>query len=315
MCPSSRDNSPDTGCSTAGGESGGGDGVRASGAGVVDQRVEAALVGLGKLASLAPIEAGLVHELNNQTAFVILAVSQLERGLRGWDELTEEKRDGLRKLTQDIGLAADHVRGRLADFRQLLTVMRRPLECFGGEGKVVGQAMEHGSIPVVDVSHVVQLVVELTRGMHHRGIEVHVQCEQMEPRDVGIWQVASVLGNVLTNAFESFELRDGKVGLGSGANGRARANGEVGDVGAREPGIWVTCEGNGEGTRLVVRDNGSGMGAEVCARVFEPLFTTRAGGHWGLGLTIARGIVRGIGGEMTVESELGRGTVVTVDLP
>lgn len=297
MCPSSREKSRDTGCSTAGGVS------------LLDRRVEDALVGLGKLASLAPIEAGLVHELNNQIAFAILAVSQLERGLQGWDELTEEKRDGLRKLTQDVGRAADHVRDRLADFRQLLTVMRKPSERLGGDEKVVG--MGYGSMPFVDVSHVVQLVVELTRGMHRRGIEVHVQCEPMEPREAGIWQVVSVLGNVLTNAFESFELADGQGGEG----GTVRASGDVGCAGAAEPGIWVTCEGYGEGIRLMVRDNGSGMGAEACARVFEPLFTTRAGGHWGLGLTIARGIVLGLGGQMTVESELGRGTVVTVDLP
>jgi signal transduction histidine kinase len=63
-----------------------------------------------------------------------------------------------------------------------------------------------------------------------------------------------------------------------------------------------------------IRDNGSGMAPEVRARVFEPLFSTRAEGT-GLGLPIARRIAVAHGGEIRVESAPGSGTTVEVRLP
>jgi two-component system sensor histidine kinase HydH len=63
-----------------------------------------------------------------------------------------------------------------------------------------------------------------------------------------------------------------------------------------------------------IRDNGSGMAPEVRARVFEPLFSTRAEGT-GLGLPIARRIAVAHGGEIRIESAPGSGTTVEVRLP
>lgn len=65
-----------------------------------------------------------------------------------------------------------------------------------------------------------------------------------------------------------------------------------------------------------VEDGGLGMGPEVLARAFEPFFTTRGvGGGQGLGLPVARGLVTAAGGDITLSSEQGRGTVVTLRLP
>lgn len=63
-----------------------------------------------------------------------------------------------------------------------------------------------------------------------------------------------------------------------------------------------------------VRDNGPGMSDEVRARVFEPFFTRRAGGA-GLGLTFVQRVVHEHRGQISVASELGRGTVFRVTLP
>ena len=66
--------------------------------------------------------------------------------------------------------------------------------------------------------------------------------------------------------------------------------------------------------RLTVTDTGVGMTPEIKARIFEPMFTTKARGT-GLGLTTVAFTVRQLHGMISVESEVGRGTAVSVILP
>jgi two-component system sensor histidine kinase HydH len=66
--------------------------------------------------------------------------------------------------------------------------------------------------------------------------------------------------------------------------------------------------------QLRVTDTGVGMDAEALARIFEPYFSTKAIGT-GLGLTIAKRNVEASGGTISVSSERGRGTSVTMTLP
>ena len=68
--------------------------------------------------------------------------------------------------------------------------------------------------------------------------------------------------------------------------------------------------------RITVADTGPGMGPEVLARAFDPFFTTRQStGGTGLGLAICRRIALAHGGQIRLESEPGRGTQVSVELP
>jgi signal transduction histidine kinase len=67
---------------------------------------------------------------------------------------------------------------------------------------------------------------------------------------------------------------------------------------------------------LMVRDTGCGIPQEDLQRVFEPFFTTKAVGKGtGLGLFLSRETVLAHGGSLTIESEVGKGTTVTVALP
>jgi signal transduction histidine kinase len=65
---------------------------------------------------------------------------------------------------------------------------------------------------------------------------------------------------------------------------------------------------------ISVRDTGSGIAPENMAKLFQPLFTTKARGI-GLGLVVAKNLVEANGGTLKVESEAGHGTRVTVTLP
>ena len=74
-----------------------------------------------------------------------------------------------------------------------------------------------------------------------------------------------------------------------------------------EPGAYAT---------LALEDTGSGMSADVIARVFEPFFTTKTGGRGtGLGLSMVYGFAKQSGGTVTIESNPGRASTVTMFLP
>jgi signal transduction histidine kinase len=67
---------------------------------------------------------------------------------------------------------------------------------------------------------------------------------------------------------------------------------------------------------MVVKDSGCGMPQEDVDRAFQPFFTTKAiGKGTGLGLFLSREAVSAHGGRLTLQSEVGIGTTVTVVLP
>ena len=84
--------------------------------------------------------------------------------------------------------------------------------------------------------------------------------------------------------------------------------------------LTVECSSEGPGAsgkaQVVFTDTGCGIASENMGKIFDPFFTTRKVGEGtGLGLSLSHGIVRSHGGEITVVSEVGKGTTFTVALP
>jgi C4-dicarboxylate-specific signal transduction histidine kinase len=80
--------------------------------------------------------------------------------------------------------------------------------------------------------------------------------------------------------------------------------------------VEVRAEQQGERVVLTVEDDGAGMPPDVLRRVFEPFFTTRPfGTGTGLGLAFSRGLIAGLGGELRLDSAVGRGTRAVIALP
>jgi two-component system sensor histidine kinase HydH len=79
--------------------------------------------------------------------------------------------------------------------------------------------------------------------------------------------------------------------------------------------LTLKCTNMDSGTvHVVVSDNGPGMTNEILDQVFDPYFTTKKEGS-GIGLSISQKIVTDHGGRISIESELGQGTWVTIELP
>ncbi|MBX9733648.1 MAG: sensor histidine kinase [Chitinophagaceae bacterium] len=67
---------------------------------------------------------------------------------------------------------------------------------------------------------------------------------------------------------------------------------------------------------MTVSDNGTGIPNEIKEKIFQPFFTTKPTGQGtGLGLSLSYDIVKAHGGKLTVESELGKGTIFKIEIP
>ena len=97
--------------------------------------------------------------------------------------------------------------------------------------------------------------------------------------------------------------------------GNARDAVNARPAGADDPTIELrTAVGSTADVVVEIEDHGVGIAREDVARVFEPYYTTKRTGT-GLGLPISKQIIDGLGGSIVIDSDLGRGTTVRLQLP
>jgi signal transduction histidine kinase len=110
------------------------------------------------------------------------------------------------------------------------------------------------------------------------------------------------LVNLIANARQAVE-----------AGNRAAAPPRAGAVTPGSP-VSLRTQGDADRVRIVIADQGQGIDPLDLPRVFDPYFTTKRGGT-GLGLPIAKNIVDGLGGSLSISSARGRGTELSIELP
>ncbi len=118
-------------------------------------------------------------------------------------------------------------------------------------------------------------------------------------------QIHQILMNLCNNAAHAMKEKGGILEIGL-ANVECQGDFLVQHTGVK-PGPHL---------RLTVKDTGSGMAPEVRERAFDPFFTTKdIGEGTGMGLAVVHGIVKKHEGAITLESEVGKGTLVSVFFP
>jgi len=115
-------------------------------------------------------------------------------------------------------------------------------------------------------------------------------------------QIQQIVMNLCANAFYSMREKGGHLTI--------RLAQQSAEAAGREEG------GGGDWVVLNVEDTGKGMESEILQRIFTPFFTTKEPGEGtGMGLSVVHGIVQELGGDISVQSQPGQGTVFTVLLP
>ena len=228
--------------------------------------------------AIGRLVGGVAHEFNN-----------LLTAIGGFAHLVNRQADNpelVREWSEDIISAADQAASLTS---QLLSFSRKQIL----EPKIVSVAK------VLEDTAV--LIGPLVGGPVSLDIELPEKdiCVRADPG-----RLAQALLNLAINARDAMP-DGGRLSIGSDLadlDETAIAGFEQAD-----PGRYVA---------ISVTDTGTGIGEAVIAQIFEPFFTTKEEGEGtGLGLAMVYGMVQQSGGVITVDSEVGRGTVFTIYLP
>ena len=240
------------------------------------EAADAQLRQVQKMEAVGQLTGGIAHDFNNMLAVVVGGIDLALRRLSG----------PRREVMMHLNNAMEGATRAAALTRRLLSFARsEPL------------------LPErVDGNELIQGMSDLLDRTLGEQIRVDVELEGSAwPIYVDPHQLENAIVNLAVNA------RDAMNGEGlmriSTENVRLAAN-EVGDVRA------------GDYQKLSVSDTGCGMPRDVLERAFEPFFTTKpVGKGTGLGLSQIFGFAHESGGEVGIESIVGKGTIVSIYLP
>ena len=243
------------------------------------EKLEAQLQQAYKMEAIGTLAGGIAHDFNN-----ILSPIMIHSEMAMMDLPPESP---LQHNLKQIFLAGERARGMV---KQILAFSRKeqqertPIR-FGAILKEVVKLLRSSIPTTIDIRHNTEAEMDIIFANHT--------------------QVHQVILNLCTNASHAM-----------------REKGGVLEIGLSDLYLDFETAGKfdnlntGSYLRLTVRDTGHGIDPEVINRIFDPYFTTKETGEGtGMGLSVAHGIVKNHGGDITVESELGKGTTFHVLFP
>jgi PAS domain S-box-containing protein len=247
-----------------------------------------------RLAAVGTLTAGIAHEINSPLAYV----------LNNLEAITSEFTDCMdlvnRNLTHLPSAVRFDIQERAHAVDRFLTVaMHGVLRVCETVHNLRTFARDDGDMTrtAVDLHHALDTAADITfPEVKYRALLVK---DYGEPARVNAAEgrLCQVFINLLINAAQS-------IPAGAAEHNTIR-------VATR-----LNHSSNGSRVVIEVHDTGVGISDEVRDRIFDPFFTTKPPGEGsGLGLSICYGIVRSLGGEIRVNSQPGRGSTFTVELP
>lgn len=230
-----------------------------------------------KMEAVGQLTGGLAHDFNNLLSIIIGNLDLLQVKLADRPDVEALLGAALRASLRGADLT-----------RQLLAFSRR-------------QRLEPRTIQLNDIVGNVSALVKRSLG---ESIVIETQVDPAAwPVEADPAQLESAIVNLTINSRDAMP-QGGRVTIAThntSLNGQAAS-----DAGVPE----------GDYVSVSVSDTGSGIPPEMIARVFEPFFTTKeVGKGTGLGLSMVYGFVKQSGGFAKIDSEVGRGTTVTLVLP
>ncbi|WP_319548409.1 PAS domain S-box protein [Desulfogranum marinum] len=231
-----------------------------------------------RMESIGDLAGGIAHDFNNILSPIIGYSEMLI------DELPQQSREW-----EDVNnILKAGKRGRDL-VKQILSFSRQPGQEF---------------IPT-RIQHTLKEVLKLSRSTIPAYIELN---KDIDPNCGLILgdpsQLHQVAMNLITNAYHAVEDSGGKINVKLSQAVLDEEKAKDIDIG---PGFYAV---------LQVSDTGSGMSKELIGKIFDPYFTTKEQGKGtGLGLAVVHGIVKGHGGAIKVDSEIGKGTTFDIYLP
>jgi GAF domain-containing protein len=258
------------------------------------------LVQTQKLASLGQLTAGIAHEIKNPLNFV-----------NNFSGVSAELIDELQEVLKDAGLNEK----RRSEATELMDTLRGNLDKVVQHGKradaIVKNMLLHsregsGEHRPVDINALVEEGLNLAyhgARAEKQGFNIKLE-KSFDPKagaaDVFPQDITRVLLNLISNGFYAATKR------GAETNG-----------GDYEPTLAAATKNLGDCVEITIRDNGTGIPADVKEKMFNPFFTTKpAGEGTGLGLSISHDIVvKQHGGSIEVETQRGEFTEIKIILP
>jgi PAS domain S-box-containing protein len=244
------------------------------------RQIEEQLRHTQKMDAVGQLAAGVAHEFNNLLVGILTNARLLRTTSE--DDLPEGPAQPLETIIRSGERAEVLV-------RQLLT--------FSGRKET--------SLTLFDLNQVVADMQGILRPLIGERVTLEVSLStDLKPVKADPTQFEIVITNLVVNARDAMP--------GGGAIKLSTANVAFDEKDAsRKPDVAP-----GAYVELSVTDTGSGMAPETIERVFEPFFTTKpAGQGTGLGLSTVFAIIKHAGGNVTIESHVGKGTDVRVYLP
>jgi signal transduction histidine kinase len=238
-------------------------------------RTEEALRQSQKLEAIGQLSGGIAHDFNNLIMIVRGNLGLLRKRLTA----DETKHQYLGAAEEALSRAASLTQ-RILAFARRQALSPRPLQ----------------------LSELVREMEELIRHSLRESIAIQLDLEAEWWAACDANQLENVILNLTLNARDAMP-----------AGGELRIATRDCRFAQPPPGTELLP---GEYVRLTIADTGSGMSEEVRARAVDPFFTTKPlGKGTGLGLSMAFGFIKQSNGELTIESQAGAGTTVTIYLP